>query len=142
MKLNLAAILPLTAFAITCVSAAPTRRGLDCKPHGKPSALWFMPPDTPGEPPRTLYFGDDVESGRKTMVWNRDSDERFQFFSCDPPSHKFRSSGDGFFGQVRRTDHPDYCLTSGDVVPPGVDKVDSDEEAHYNSVHLLSLIHI
>lgn len=70
------------------------------------------------------------------MAWNRDSNEHFQFFSCEAPSDKFRTSGDGIFGQVRSVDNPDYCLTPGDVVPHGVDKVDADEEGHYNTVQL------
>lgn len=116
---------------VVLVSAAPlVSRGLSCSPH----ATGVLSEAFDGEVDNTLYFGDP---NGHAVLFSGGSAQKFQFFTCSPPSDKYKSGDDGaVYGQVRSTIHSDYCITLSGVLPASINRPAADEENKINSVKL------
>ena len=128
--MKLATTLALPALA-ALVSAAPlVSRGLSCSPH----ATGVLSAAFDGEVDNTLHFGDPNDDA---SLFSGGRAEKFQFFTCSPPSDKYKTGGDGaVYGQVRSTIHSDYCITLSGVLPGNINRPAADEEFKINSVKL------
>lgn len=106
-------LLLFLGFVASCLAAPLANNHGQCKPVGEPTKLLSYNPES-----KTLLYFQSSDKGRhpKLLALNQ-TNEKFQFYECPPPSKDYKKSSKEFiYGQLHSVTHPGKCLTSGNTL--------------------------
>ena len=100
------------ALATYCFAAPHTKSQSQCKPFGESTKLLSYN----SQDNTLLYFQSSAKGHNPKLLAQHQSDEKFQFYQCHPPSKEYRQSGKNVvYGQLHSVTHPGKCLTAGNT---------------------------